>query len=123
MTTSLSLSKELWEKGLKIETEKWWYLQQNSAEYRTGHWESLKKGDNDFTVTSYPAPSTDELFAVMPTLIVIWKMEEGYYRCCVHNIDQFYDDKFLPEALGKMCLYLLENNYIYKDERLVKNEK
>lgn len=63
MITSLELSKRLYEKGLRIETENWWIEQTNG-------WRicSYPPALSSLTRTwnGYPAPSTDELWGVLP---------------------------------------------------------
>jgi hypothetical protein len=59
MTCSLKLSKKLWDKGLRIETEKWWVC-------RTPNKFEIEIQKPFVIYANYPAPSTDELLAVMP---------------------------------------------------------
>ncbi len=132
-TTSLQLSKQLYEKGLKIETEKWWnfdckkplHLDNEVFEGKLLYHDNPDKAGYSYI----PAPSTDELLAVMPVYIdehylTIRKDVENYYN--VH-----YGSKILvtrveiSEALGLMVKWLLENGWKYDETNklLVKGEK
>lgn len=131
MTTSFELSKALYEKGLKIETEKFycdisrqWREEEPHFElYQDSVAKSRQYNSKDQEL-QYPAPSTDELLAVMPYKInkidylAIRKAYEGYYI-------QYWDyeseaikikEDSLPGALGLMCLWLLKNGYCYNPE-------
>ena len=133
-TVSLGLAKELWELGLKIETEKCYYdvlLQDKKRKLFLCSGNKLEECPNDFiSFKAYHAPSTDELLAVLPYKInkidylIIRKAFVGYYV-------QYWDyeskemfikikDEILPEALGSMCKYLLEQGHVLKDGILTK---
>ena len=141
MVISLSLSKQLYEAGLRIETEKvycnlkkqWRENEDRFALYDNDTAKARKY--NDKLDEQYPAPSTDELLAVMPYKIntvdylIIRKAFESWYV-------QYWDyesremavkikDDLLPEALAKMCLWLLQNGYKYNEEQkcLIKEER
>ncbi len=121
-TTSLELSKWLYEHGVVLETEKYWW-----EDYHK-NWSVHIKSTNATTKDLIPAPSTDELLAVMPYKInkidylIVRKTYEGWYV-------QYWDyereempikirDDSLPEALGLMVKYLIEEGYVYdKEER------
>mgnify|MGYP001596300158 FL=1 len=123
-TVSLELAKELLELGLKIETEKWWIIYDRECEcvYIKYH-EELADVNN-----YYPAYSTDELLAVLPETIpdpiylhqlTIRKDIDGYFN--VHYGPKILcTRKGLPEALGLLCKYLLEQGYVLKDGILTK---
>lgn len=130
MTTLLSLSKELWEKGLRIDTEKWWN--------NLNSWQVISKVCNDdivwrnegrgIDIENYPAPSTDELLAVMPSkkdneYLTIKKDTNNYY-IVFYTSKSLVTGQGLPETLGKMCLWLLSNGWRYDEESkcLVKKE-
>lgn len=140
MTTSIELSKKLHEAGLKIETEKWWCDKfpfvcsepiiidlKTKERWRTsgngGGALSFEQPAIDALMSNIsPAYQTDELLAVMPYKInnicylVVCKAFSDY-------IIRYFDyekieivkiqNKSLPEALGKMCLWLLSNGYCY----------
>jgi len=130
--TSLPLSKQLYEKGLKIETEKWWVKYYDK-------WQIIKNFENDFyrDWEYYPAPSTDELLAVMPKatnqddweLEICTEFEElwciQYINVHTNTVEIETQDKEIAEALGKMCLFLLSNGYVYDEQKklLVRKEE
>ena len=134
--TSLPLSKELWEKGLKLETEKLHFVhkQFDCADYKdclgiTDSKNLLMYPKEYWDV--FPTPSTDELLEVLPKRyesVLGWCNLEiiceekgfivGYYpdekaEC----MPLFKTDMVLCETLGKMCLWLLENGYHYNPEK------
>ena len=136
-TVSLELSQKLYEKGLRIETEKWW----------TRSYLISKKENDPYFITQrpyhkpdeYPAPSTDELLAVMPYKIdnqhylVIGKAFKGFIiRYFNYGELQLCktEGEILPESLGKMCEWLLDNGWVYdeqgsflKDKKGIEEEK
>lgn len=132
-TVSLGLAKELLELGLKIETEKWWNaydridLVTNTA-YSDNYLVEDKRrwdiGDNSYSYSSYPAPQTDELLAVLPDWYKIRKAHNRYY-CMADGLDpdehpMITEDKNPAEALGLMCKHLLEQGYALKNGILSK---
>ena len=136
MTISLELSKQLYEKGLKIGTEKWWVKSSEPEWLPIGEFGLCDKEHTDIkNWHCYPAPSTDELLTVMPAYIngqqaelKISKDSCGNYWC-QYLLDEGNDvvgfsDKSLPEALGLMVKWLLENGYRYDspNKLLVKGE-
>jgi hypothetical protein len=133
MTTGLELSKKLWDKGLKLETEIWWVKREEK-------WILVTNFDKRFFADkkACSAPSTDELLAVMPDKIskdsedyyfIIAKQGRGwtpqytnfkYSNDC--NDDTFIKlcwgfEQSLPDALAKMCLWLFDNDYVYDQEK------
>ena len=136
-TVSLELAKELLELGLKIETEKWWIIY--DKEWDCVYIESKEElaDTNNYS----PAYSTDELLAVLPYEIkeaivyeqqmYYWlKIEKELNHYIVLYLDEnndglkFTDDKSLPEALGLMCKYLLQNGFEFNGKEIVrKGEK
>ena len=141
-TVSLALAKELWELGLKIETEKWWIIYDKK-------WECvyIKNQEELADVNNYyPAYSTDELLAC---LAPCYKVKYGNYdkevyiylqidkhpdirkgyRCAYYpefndEAKPFFNlnfmDKSLPETLGLMCKHLLINGYIFNGKEIVR---
>jgi len=127
MTCSLELSKQLYGLGLRIETEKWWIpdIINDEISWRVDKYHSSCV--EYFRTSRYikiPAPSTDELLAVMPYKInnqhylVIGKAFKGFIvRYFNYEKLQMYKTNAdtLSEALGKMCLWLLENGWRWDD--------
>lgn len=127
MTTSRDLSEKLSKAGLEIESEKYhifnkvrevWQVKIGLSECVKEHTESWKY---------IPAPSSDELLAVMPEYttineipgvdtLEITKLRPNLY-VVRYGIMIAYNDKSLPEALGLMCLWLLQNGYHYDKEK------
>ena len=121
-TTSLPLAKELWELGLKIETEKWWV----SCDEFNRNWNisNSKVGWKE----PIPAPQTDELLAVLPArmagvgLLKIYKLEDEYDVTYASIYSQTHS--ILCEALGLMCKYLLTHEYEFNGKEIMrKGEK
>ncbi len=149
--TLLTLSKRLWEKGLRLETEKWWFILRKQIINPTeeeikklgvfkivgleGMWFyydcfypelhsnlPTEKEIEEMSGQIYPAYSTDELLAVMPRNISIKQydekdsvrfqveFDEGYMKQKTYR----YDNS-LPEALGLMCEWLMDNGYKLKN--------
>jgi hypothetical protein len=133
-TTSLELSKRLWDLGLKLDTEKWWFktIDKGWGVYNRLGWALFEEAEK------YPAPSTDELLEVMPEEI---EYQGHTCRLSIGKNDKWYavwydstdmleinsawtrltaneeNEESLCEALGKMVLYLLENAYHYDKEK------
>ena len=136
-TVSLELAKELWELGLKIETEKWWNahdridLVTNTA-YSDNYLVEDKRrwdiGDNSHSYSSYPAPQTDELLAVLPKhldggVMHIYPTINGYgvrYKEGFGEGLYYQQGDNLSEALGLMCKYLLTNDYEFNGKEIVR---
>ena len=141
MTTSFELSKKLWDLGLKIETEKWWvkHRKDNDSAWQLMR-KPDEKGNEIFDYANFEdisAPSTDELLAVMPDITIgrlykepdygegkEWNSEgahwTGGFKIKNWNVNYRqhkipyginFDDKLLPEALGLMIKWLLENGW------------
>ena len=132
MTLSLELSKTLWERGVKLETEKWWvdFHQGYGEDHREYNkkliWELRYKDSSIYFPNRIPAPSTDELVEILPREISIMQLPEGdSFRWDVgYNAYQMKLQKFeyakngeLPEALAKMVIYLLDNGYHFNPEK------
>ena len=140
-TASLPLAKELLELGLKIETEKYWV--NNSARFDTPkekweyNWLIFCKCDSLFleyvrstTKAIYPAYSTDELLAMLPSTYHIWRgypeNDKGNWMCVKFSEPEFeYDEHWEQadtpvEALGRMCKYLLTNGYEFNGKEIVR---
>ncbi len=130
MNTSLELSKRLYEKGLRIETKKWWIpdIVCNEVNWRVDRYNSnCVEYFEDSRYIKYPAPSTDELLAVMPVVInnrflTIKKTLDKNY--IVEYPNNYLDERtirtidiILSDALGLMCEYLLSNGYHYDQEK------
>jgi hypothetical protein len=133
MTTSLDLSKKLLEKGLILNAERWWVI------YDTKWFIANKNDGITDTNNQVPALSAGELLAILPPSFLDESGNEGKlvyiylqidkhpdvnkgYRCKYYpkynpEAQPFYNldfmDVSLPEALGKMCLWLLDNGYYY----------
>lgn len=136
MTTSRDLSEKLYKAGLEIETEKWHYLPCQS--HGMIPWGEICSREFAKTWNSeyvYPAYSTDELLAVMPeyfitnycelSQITILKIDKKYRVCYKDNsgVSAYKGERLvftednLSEALGLMCLWLLQNGYHYDKEK------
>ncbi len=129
MTTSLELSKQLYEKGFRIDTERTYCD-------ISGQWREEKphfilyesdiakaRQQNKSKELQYPAPSTDELLAVMPRTISLQNNKDEW---AVYFINKRHKEanKSIPEALGIMCLWLLENGCHYNPEtKMIEREK
>jgi hypothetical protein len=124
MNTSLELSKKLYEKGLELNTEKWWC--DFGKEWKLLI-EKFKPHPAMDRSCSIPAFSTDELLAIMPEIRISKKKDAIYIED--RDNDKWYlrlaERITLSEALGKMCLWLLENNWSYDDRKkiLMKGKK
>ena len=123
-TVSLELAKELWELGLKIETEKWWIIY--DKEWECVYIES--KEELADTNNYYPAYSADELVAILPArmagvgLLKIYKLEDEYDVTYASIYPQTHS--ILCEALGLMCKFLLQNGFEFNGKEIVrKGEK
>ena len=133
-TTDLELSKELYKLGLRIETEYYW---EDFKLVRRGLDNSGRVGYTQFSV---PAYSTDELLAVLPKqiesfgyfdLIISYpglkRVEVSYIKYGLNDDNKLYQiEKMyyinrdnLPQALGLMAKWLLQNVYHYDKERKV----
>ena len=133
-TISLELAKKLYDKGLRLETEKWGYLvhrvdriieicaDENFDPYSNEEVDVLR------TDRMYPALSTDELLAVMPDMFSIIKLPKDYG---VKDMDGKYAvlkkggraevwDYNPSEALGLMCEWLLDNGWKFNGKELVR---
>jgi hypothetical protein len=122
-TLSLETSKKLVELGMKLETEKWW-IKTKWRDFRIVLGKRIKG-----VIHIYPAPSSDELLEVMPDwsdandmmgIIVfrdcgIYFVQLKRYLSDAYKVD--FNSESLSEALGKMCLWLLENGYHYDKEK------
>lgn len=125
MTTSLSLSQALHKAGLVMETEKWWYQQVGGIVCDTdvrGEWIIRYTNERDKGFGRYiPAPSTDELLAVLPAGIVveIWRANgmPNNYHINYPVYGKYFNDLSPAEALGQMCLWLLQNGWEYDKEK------
>ena len=122
-TISLELAKRLYEKGLKLETEKVWIERDNGwvVEFTIrDRWFDMNFPD------SIPAPSTDELLAIL--------FSTGISRIGL-SANSAWDDsaaQIIPkcfygeisEALGLMCEWLLDNGWRWDEPNklLVKGE-
>lgn len=120
--TSQGLSKELYDLGLRIETEKWWGNDVYSEEFRL----YLKKElDNAYHPDIYPAPSSDELLAVLPDFYTVIRDREIWKGIRVNDIHGNCSnyvvhtrEKTPAEALGLMAKWLLtEGGYHYDKEK------
>ena len=144
-TVSLELAKELWELGLKIDTEKWHcdkfpFVTDKPIiiDFKTR--EKWKTGNGGGGVCFeqpaidalmnciYPAPQTDELLAILPArmanvgLLKIYKLEDEYDVTYASIYPQTHS--ILCEALGLMCKHLLTNDYEFNGKEIVrKGEK
>lgn len=138
MTTSKELSEKLYEAGLRIETEKWHICIQDVTNGVQDTWivspnySSNPGWQKQYRNPVIPAYSTDELLAVMPFAIkeplisvreqlVITKIIDVYFvfynPLMGEEIRAKYKDSSLPEALGKMCLWLLENGHLPRRDK------
>ncbi len=135
MVTSLKLSKMLWDKGLKIQPEKWWTLETTGYQIRTDFRQAFADNIKDKQIDHCPAYLTDELLAVLPGHIKVlsisatetvyfeirkWRDNVNNIVYCVeykggssYAMQPSKQDKSLTEALGLMCFELLLNGYIY----------
>ena len=121
MTTSFELSKQLWDLGLKIGTEKCWQRDSLRDSWKIMIYKVRGEYHIEYLL---PAYSTDELLAVMPkeiTIIHIGLLVGGF--CISFETANWKDnlhlesDKSLPEAIGLMCEWLLDNGYHYDSEK------
>ncbi len=134
-TTSLELSKYLYEHGVVLETEKWWVPDILNNEL---HWR-IDKFNSGYTclwkdtkLEKIPAFSCEELLEMLPETIEVGKDYHleilkvdnqfiiGYRNFYINTaadapciITTF--NKSLPEALGLMCEWLLDNGYKLKN--------
>ncbi len=131
---SLTLSKQLYEAGLRIETEKWWIpeifsdetpivsdiLRVDSTEKKKRKWqlENINEGlSNGYGVF---APSTNELLEILFSTDISrigLSINSAWDDSAVQIIPKcFYGE--IPEALGKMALYLLtEGGYKFNSQK------
>ena len=133
--TSQKLSERLWKKGLRIETEKWWRNSWRAIEY--GHrnqpddgtyWRIVSNGWIPVNKSvCFPAYSTDELLAVMPVAIRVETYSavdgNGYeISFPFENAEESrhaFCSVILPEALGLMCEWLLDNGWKFDPEKKI----
>ena len=119
-TVSLELSQKLYEKGLRIETEKWW----------TRSYLISKKENDPYFITQrpyhkpdeYPAPSTDELLTIVDREAILEAIH--FSEVYVEHYRKFQDIapaliffEFIQDVnnLGKMCEWLLDNGWVYDE--------
>ena len=165
-TVSLELAKELWELGLKIETEKWWEVyadliskswngslpfggreygekKHRIIDYRSSIGEHLNQRFGpyiwglEWVYEIAPAPSTDELLGVLPREVNrADKMYLHIERDAIYFVGYggweaegklsgwsspwIFQENSLPEALGSMCKYLLQNEYKFNGKEIVR---
>jgi hypothetical protein len=133
MTTSLELSKQLYEKGLKIETEKLYAFNKNENIIIRRYGEPTNILEKLSCPISFsPVYSTDELLAVMPPIVLVKGyifslklIKEETQYCAIYETDKkdnclncaFTYGESPTEALGKICLWLLDNGYHYDEEK------
>ena len=117
-TTSFEISRKLWEKGLKVETEKVWHDVATNGIFvlrRIKLRISEIEEQNKTAQKVYPAPDTVELWEVLPEKIDISNLRIDKYETGIYvaydKLNIFLTDS-LPEALGLMALWLIENGYI-----------
>ena len=138
-TVSLELAKELWELGLKIETEKWWAdtitdrRRGNDTFDKLHNWKLIdlscaksRISNNDKFV--FRAYSTDELLTVLPTKISLCAYyTKTEYRVVDNDKERCANTQVNSnpaEALGLMCKHLLTNDYEFNGKEIVrKGEK
>ncbi len=128
-TTSLKLSKWLYEHGVKANTKyRWsqWYW----GVLTFGKPAELFKGEYRVIETScfiddteYPAFSCEELLEMLPKYIPKYGFMEIWMPSNEWRIEYKSDVKILtshkniPEALGLMVKYLIEQGYVYDKEK------
>lgn len=113
---SLSLAKQLWEAGIKIESVFSWTLTTatGSQKWMLQNVESWK--GSKATIKSIPAPLVSELGELLPVKAgqVWWtqKQVDGAYIGYIHGITIGYDEKNEANVRAKMLLYLHQNHLL-----------
>ena len=115
-TLNLELSKELWEKGVKLETEKWWCRDETEHPVGSINWRIMMgcKEHHAPWMTYIPVPSTDELLEILPPIkLEIWRVDKMPNQYHVFYGREFYNELNASEALAKMVIYLLDIGYTF----------
>lgn len=127
--TSLELSRKISEAlegiGVRVETY-WWWCKHKKERYKIINLDYIVRYEPSY-VSEIPAYQTDDLMALLPQIInenyrfittksnggysVYYLMEDCNFNLCV-PYDNSIDDKSLPEALGKLLVYLIEEEII-----------
>lgn len=115
---SLDLAKQLYEAGIKIESEFYWCNDGESKHWYVAHCpngvsqEGLEKG------WTYPAPLASELGEVLPTWIVTFTFSRENKTFCSRIVNHPQKEKWfeiahtMPDAMAKMAIYLKEKGLI-----------
>lgn len=133
LTTSLSLSRKLWEKGVRKKSEFCWIK-------LDGIWEirrlcELLISENSIKDLQekklfFPAPLTDEILEMLPYKIIkkgriyhlhLFKFISDFrieYATSTESLLTFFVKEHLPEASGEMLYYLISNKIIKVEEIL-----
>ena len=137
-TISLELAKRLYNKGLRIETEKCWQRDSLRDSWKIIIYKVRGEYHIEYLL---PAYSTDELLAVMPSFeysSLLWIRKEDRFGRTFYQVEyrepkdtllkneiRHGEYEFsLSETLGKMCLWLLEHGWRWDNTNklLVKGE-
>lgn len=140
MTTSLEVSKELWERGVRLDTSLFWLVVPDGEAigYDKPYVTSANPYSNLVDYVEYPAPLLHELLEIMPDHVtqngkiyytpelVFGEIDEGREYGFIYvsdsrtsNLHSEYDTN-PADCVAKCLIYLIDNNFVQiKDGKVV----
>lgn len=121
--TNLEISKKLKELGVKQKSGFWW------SEWTKKHGDvytllygggGTREEFSHRTEKVYSAFLASELGELLPDNLSVKRNAKDFYTCRLSFIDESHDEfgKTMPDAMGKMLIYLLENNLLSLDGKV-----